>query len=152
MFGIMVTVTNTSAKRFVTSCKIHYVEIWVPVPSIGGISSVNLNWSSDAAVGNSDTVYSDASINPNKPAHIYATPPFGSAQSMWFNETGDENIFEIVTDSACIIDVHASGIVADKQIATDTYVVSSATIGTFFHPPLDGVTDVLIPVGLQTAT
>jgi hypothetical protein len=151
-FGMMCTITNSSMKSIVSSARIHYVEVWVPVPTVGSICSVNLNWSSDASVGNRDTTYSDASINPNRPAHIHATPPRGSAQSLWFNETGDEILFQIITDSACILDIHMSGTLHDGTSDSSTYVVTTATIGRVYFPPLDGPTDALIPVGLQTAT
>jgi hypothetical protein len=71
---------------------------------------------------------------------------------MWFNDTGDEDIFEIITDAACIIDVHMTGTLHNGTADGSTYSVTTATAGRVYFPPLDGESDQLIPVGLDTAT
>jgi hypothetical protein len=66
--------------------------------------------------------------------------------------TNDNIVFTVSTDSACVIDVNLTGILLDGSTSSATVTVGTASLGVMYYPPLDGSTDKLLPVGLNTAT
>jgi hypothetical protein len=150
--GSICTVANTTLRSVFYSVKLHSVEIWSTAGTVGGISSMTLEWGSDASVANTNKLVSDASISSAYPCHIYAKPPQGSFASFWMDATNDNIVFTINTDSACIVDLNMTGIMLDGSSSSATVSVGTASLGVMYYPPLDGATDKLLPVGLNTAT
>jgi hypothetical protein len=126
--------------------------MWSTAGTVGGISSMTLEWGSDAPVANTNKLVSDASISSAYPCHIYAKPPPGSFASFWMDATNDNIVFTVSTDSACVMDVNLTGILLDGSTSSATVTVGTASLGVMYYPPLDGSTDKLLPVGLNTAT
>jgi len=150
--GAMCTVNNSTLRSLYYSVKLHSVEIWCATTSSGIISSVTLEWGSDAPVANTNMLKADASISNTYPCHLFCKPPTGSFASFWMDATNDNIVFTISTDSPCIVDVNMTGILLDGSTSAATVTVGTASLGVIYYPPLDGSTDKLIPVGLSTAT
>jgi hypothetical protein len=150
--GSICTVANTTLRSVFYSVKLQSVEIWSTASSIGAISSMTLEWGSDAPVANTNLLVSDASISSSYPCHLFARPPKGSFAGMWMDATNDNIVFTISTDSACIVDIRLTGILLDGSSSSATVTVGTASLGVLYYPPLDGSTDKLLPVGLNTAT
>jgi hypothetical protein len=150
--GAICTVANTTLRSVYYSVKLHSVEMWSTAGTVGGISSMTLEWGSDAPVANTNKLVSDASISSAYPCHIYAKPPPGSFASFWMDATNDNIVFTVSTDSACVMDVNLTGILLDGSTSSATVTVGTASLGVLYYPPLDGSTDKLLPVGLNTAT
>jgi hypothetical protein len=150
--GSICTVGNTTLRSVFYSIKLHSVEMWSTAGTVGGISSMTLEWGSDASVANTNLLITDASISSAYPCHIFAKPPQGSFASFWMDATNDNIVFTVSTDSACVMDVNISGILLDGSVSSATVTVGTASLGVMYYPPLDGSTDKLLPVGLNTAT
>jgi hypothetical protein len=126
--------------------------MWSTAGTVGGISSMTIEWGSDASVGNTNMLKSDASISSAYPCHIFARPPTGSFASFWMDATNDNIVFTLSTDSACVVDINVTGVMLDGSSSSATVTVGTASLGVMYYPPLDGSTDKLLPVGLNTAT
>jgi hypothetical protein len=150
--GSVCTVANTTLRSVFYSVKLHSVEMWSTASTVGGISSMTIEWGSDAPVANTNLLVSDASISSAYPCHIYAKPPKGSFASMWMDATNDNVVFTLATDSSCVVDIKLSVIMLDGSTSSATVTVGTASLGVLYYPPLDGSTDKLLPVGLNTAT
>jgi hypothetical protein len=150
--GSICTVGNTTLRSVFYSVKLQSVEMWSTASTVGGISSMTIEWGSDAPVANTNKLVSDASISSAYPCHIFARPPKGSFASFWMDATNDNVVFTLATDSACVVDVRMTGILLDGSVSSATVTVGTASLGVLYYPPLDGSTDKLLPVGLNTAT
>ncbi len=150
--GAVCTVANSTLRSLFYSVRLHSVEIWCATTSSGVISSLTLEWGSDAPVANTNMLVSDASISNTYPCHLFCRPPTGSFASMWMDATNDNIVFTLNSDSPVIIDVNMTGILLDGTSSSATVTVGTASLGVVYYPPLDGPTDKLLPVGLNTAT
>jgi hypothetical protein len=85
------------------------------------------------------------------PAHVTSKPPVGSAASFWLGSASN-TMFTLVAPVGSVIDVHCTHVLFDTQAAADTLAVAAGTLGALYYMPLDGVSDVYLPVSLGTTT
>jgi len=150
IIGAMVTVVNTSARLLAGTCKLRSVEVWTPPASQGAAATCSLEWASTTFSPNTEV--SDTTVSVSEPAHIRAIPPRGSPQSFWMTADGTA-MFTLTAPVGSIIDVSCVHVLNDTGAAGNSYSVgAAATLGVLFYPPLDGVTDVYLPVSLNTIT
>jgi hypothetical protein len=95
---------------------------------------------------------SDTTMSVSTPAHISAKPPIGSYAYTWLSPSGSQFAFELTAPTGSIIDVHATYMLQDDQAAGTSYTVAAGTLGALYYLPLDGATDLYLPVGLGTTT
>ncbi len=150
MFGLVCTVANTTLKGLVNAVKLHRVQVWAPPASQGGSVTCSVLWASGSFAP--DVEVSDTSNSVASPAYISTVPPAGSSASFWMGETASNTMFTLLAPSGSVIDVEATGVLADTQAALTSYTVAAGTLGALYYPPLDGVTDLYTPVSLGTTT
>ena len=146
----MCSTANNSVSLIANSVKVHKVSIWSPPAAQGGTATCSVTWSTandyTAMVEVSDTTMSTAI-----PAHVSTKPPPGSAASFWLG-AGTNTIFTVIAPTGSIIDVHCTHVLYDTQAAGTTVTVAAGTLGALYYMPLDGATDVYLPVSLGTTT
>jgi len=161
--GVMSTVATTSATAMFNTVKLHRVSVWTPpaldVASVANDRSCTITWNSPeggSAIASGLEV-SDSTMSNAYPAHISAKPPTGSLASFWltaYSGTAAVNLFTIQCGAGSIVDVHVTAIMNDTNGANGLPYTTTAGpgLGVVYYPPLDGVTDSLLPVGLLTFT
>lgn len=148
--GIMTTVANSQGRLIAGSCKVHEIEIWTPPASQGAAATCSVEWAGTQFSPSSEA--SDTTVSVAVPAHVKTAPPPGSAASFWM-QVSSSNMCTITAPTGSIIDVVATHILLDTGAVGASYTVGTApTIGIMFYPPLDGASDIFVPVSLTTLT
>jgi len=148
--GLVCTVANTTLSYLAVSSKVHRVSIWTPPASQGAAATCSIEWVDIDAVGSKE--FSDTTVSTAFPAHVSSVPPVGSAAYQWQSTAGGGALMNITAPIGSVIDVHASHVLFDTGTAAPTAAVAAGTLGVLYYLPLDGVTDVFLPVGLNTTT
>jgi hypothetical protein len=61
-------------------------------------------------------------------------------------------MFTLTAPTGSIIDVDATCLLNDSTSATQAFTVAAGTLGVLYFLPLDGATDLFLPVSLLTTT
>lgn len=147
--GAVCTVANSAVSLIAISTKVHEIRIWSPPASQGAVSTNAIQWNNvDFTAG---PEVSDTTMSTAIPARIRARPPKGSAASFLLG-SGTDNILVITAPAGSIIDVHCTHVLYDAQVAGTALTVAAGTLGALYYMPLDGVSDVYLPVSLGTTT
>jgi hypothetical protein len=147
--GLMVTAANTTARAIMNTVKIHSVEVWAPPASQGAASTCAIEWASSQF--SSQKEVTDTTVSVALPAYVKAFPPKGSPPSFWLLGSNSA-IFKVTAPVGSVIDVLLSHVMLDTDVAGDSYTIASGGLGIVFYPPLDGATDLFVPVSLTTKT
>lgn len=161
--GLMSTVATTTGTSIFNTFKIHRVSMWGPpgfsADGTGAIDrSVTLTWNSaEGAVIPSGLEVSDSTMSNAYPAHVSSKPPAGSLASFWvtaYQGTAALNLFTVAGPVGTVIDIHLTAIMNDTNGANGVSFTTTAGpgLGVVYYAPLEGTTDILLPVGLQTFT
>lgn len=149
--GAVCDVANTSVRLIASGVKVHKVEVWTPPASQGASASCSIAWTSPDASFTQNVEVSDTTISVSRPAHVKAKPPPFSAASFWLG-AGSDTMCTITAPTGSIIDVHCTHVLYDSQLAGTLLTVAAGTLGALYYMPLDGVSDVYLPVSLGTTT
>ena len=150
--GAMCTVVNTALRPLALTVKVHSVAIWAPPASQGAAATCSIAWTSLG--GNTylqEIEVSDTTVSTAVPAHVHAKPPPGSGASVWLGR-GGVSIFWLTAPVGSVIDVDCTHVLNDTVDLGTALGVAAGNLGQLYWPPLDGVTDVYLPVSLQTTT
>jgi hypothetical protein len=147
--GMVGTVANTSTSLIANAVKVHRISVWAPPASQGATATCSINWSSREYAQSVEV--SDTTMSVAEPAHITARPPVGSAADFWLSPGGN-TILTLIAPVGSIIDVHCTHVLQDTATAGVTYTAAAAALGVMYYPPLDGESDLYLPVSLGTTT
>jgi hypothetical protein len=90
-------------------------------------------------------------MSVSRPACVSAKPTVGSLA--WIPiSAADGNVMDIEAPVGSIIDLHVSHVFQDTGTAGTSFAVAAGTLGALYYLPLDGASDVFLPVGLTTTT
>lgn len=149
--GAVGRVANTSLSLIANSVKLHRVSIWSPPASQGAAATCSITWSTAQTFTEMSEV-SDTTLSTAVPAHVSSKPPPGSAASFWIGGTTSDTVMTLEAPVGSVIDVHCTHVLQDDQAAGASYAAAAATIGALYYLPLDGATDLYLPVSLGTTT
>lgn len=149
--GAVCATANTSLSYIAASARIHYVEIWSPPASQGVAATCSLEWTTQDAVQRSYEM-SDTTLSVSVPAHVRTAPPRGSLAWDLLSSADTSVVMRMVAPAGSVIDVHVTHVLYDTQQASTTVAVAAGTLGALYYLPLDGVSDVYLPVSLGTTT
>ncbi len=151
MAGGICSVANTTLALLAFSCKVHRISIWSPPSAQGAVVTNRLEWYGPDGVDVYKEV-SDSSMSVSRPAHLSARPPAGSLASFVVGPNTANAVLSITAPTGSIIDVHCTHVLYDNAAASATYTVAAGTLGVLYYLPLDGASDVFLPVALNTTT
>jgi hypothetical protein len=146
--GAVCTVANTTLSIIATAVKLHRISIWSPPASQGAAATCGVEWATPSYNAGPET--NDTTLSVATPAHVSLTPPVNSAANFWL-APGTDNIMVVTAPPGSIIDVHATWVLAEGTPGPD-YTVAAGTLKTVYYCPLDGASDIYLPVGLVTTT
>jgi hypothetical protein len=146
--GAVCTTANSTLSLLSDSVRVHKVSVWTPAGT-AATATCSIEWLSDTF--KSIHQVSDTSMSSVNPAHVESRPPRGSSAWHWLS-TGGDAVFNLVCDDNSIVDVHCTHYLEDDGAAGNTYSVAAGTLGALYYLPLDGDSDVLVPVSLNTTT
>lgn len=155
------TVVNSALTAIFGSVKIRRLEMWLTPES--GVGEISVTWVSDAdnpTSGGPDTVVSDVCFGVANPAHVVSSPPRGSSASLWHHlaHAGTaQDLFRIQSTGSMVLDLTATWVMRNGNDAigtsdTNLAVAAAPNLGEIYMAPLDGSTDVFLPVGRETTT
>lgn len=147
--GAMCTTANTTMQNIAGSVKLRHVEIWSPPASQGAASTCSVEYVGNA--GTSNREFSDSTVSTAVPAHLRCSPPPGSGAAFWAVPAADV-LMNVTAPVGSIIDVSCTHVMRDDAVAGISYAIAAGTLGAVYYAPLDGVTDIFLPVSLSTTT
>lgn len=151
MVGSVATAANATLTSIARSLRLNSIEIWAATTAANTQTTCSVLWTStidDNAVTSKEI--SDTSVSASWPAHVLGRPPAGTECSFWtIGSTAP--MFTIVAPTGSVVDVNVTYVLGDLTSGVAT-TVASATLGTMYYPPLDGATDLYLPVSLGTTT
>lgn len=146
------TVAGVTAYRITQHFRIRSFELWSPPSSTGTPNTIYFQWTANASgISDESRVYTDTSLGQDRPAHIKAVPPKGTAHGNW--QVASNVIvcdFNVLTGSIIDLDVEFS--LADNfsvPQATST-VPTTGNVNVLCCKALEGVSYIL-PLGWQVA-
>ncbi len=145
----MCTVANTTLRYLATSVRVHRVSVWSPPASQGAAATCTLEWKTFQ--GDEYKEVSDSTLSVSRPAHISTKPPPGSLAWLPMG-VSSSTCFDLTAPVGSIIDVQCTHVLNDTAVAGSSYAVGAGSLGVVYYLPLDGGTDVYLPVGLNTTT
>ncbi len=148
--GAVCDVANTSLALLCNSVRVHRVSIWAPPASQGASSTCSVEWATDTGIRMVEV--SDTTVSTARPAHVSSKPPAGSFAWFWIGTQAGTTVMRLNAPIGSIIDVHCTHVLLDTQAAGGSLAVAAGTLGALYYPPLDGVSDVYLPVSLGTTT
>ena len=149
--GAVCTTANSTLHLIAAAAKIHRVSIWSPPPSQGSVATCSLAWLDEYNNAKEVKEVSDTTMSTAVPAYLTTSPPQGSQAYHWIS-AGASNSMKITAPTGSVIDIHCTHTLYDAATNSETYSVASGTVGALYYLPLDGSSDVFLPVGLQTTT
>jgi hypothetical protein len=146
-FGTICTVTNTTVSPQAQSFRIRRIKAWASPQSQGASATVALSWFGS---GNSPNLeVSDTTLSVSENACINTSPPPESLASFWQTGVGT-TLFRITLPVGAILDIHADIILNDGE-TKGSYTVATGVLASTYYLALDhSVSDLIIPVSLQT--
>jgi hypothetical protein len=147
--GAVCSVANTTLQISSVGVKVHKVSIWTPPASQGASATCQIQWFSKD--GDLVQEASDTSMSTSIPAHIVSKPPTGSQAWFQLGAAGNTLVMDITAPVGSIIDVHCTHVFLDGVIGSP-YTVAAGALGVLYYLPLDGASDVFLPVSLVTTT
>lgn len=150
--GAKCTVVNSVLSLISQVFKIHRISIWTPPASQGASATCSISWYSLISAGPPGPEKSDTTMSTAYPAYVTSTPPPGSRAEMLVSGQGGIALFDLVAPTGSIIDVNVTHYLDDNPATGIVYPVASAVLGEMYYLPLDGASDVYLPVSLQTTT
>lgn len=147
--GSVCSVTNTTVVSLMGSCKVNYVEMWVPPASQGQLSTISLEWL--GLTPNEPSIeQSDSSVSVAYPAYLRVRPPVRSLGCFWQTTNGND-IFQLIVPSGTLIDVNLSLVMFDQDLARASASVATGVVGETYFLALDGPSsNKLTPIALNT--
>lgn len=138
--------TTILGERINAAVKLHRVTLWnPPTLSTNVPTTCSLEFQSEGGngiyTGSNDFVISDTSMGADRPAHVSARPPKGSAADFWQSGNNTTNLFIITGTANIIVDIHATFVVMnnDTVVGLQNPVLVTATAGLVYCGGLDGV-------------
>ncbi len=145
--GAICTVVNTTLALKNQAVRLKTIELWAPPASQGSASTCSVEFT---GTNNPNREFSDTSVSVMKPAHLKCSPPEQSLASFWQLGPNDANMFILVCPGGTIIDVDLALIETDQE-SNATRTVATGVLGKTYYLALDhSVSDLLVPVSLQT--
>lgn len=147
--GLVCTVANSTLSAIADAFRLHSVTVWVPAASNGVAtqSSVQM-YTLDYGPARER---SNVSLSTARPTRLFIKPRPGEAGYQRL-KTGSQIIFGIAAPQGSIIDLHMTHWLYDSAGAGTSYTVAAGVLGALYYAPLDGTTDIAVPVGLPTTT
>ncbi len=141
--GAMCTTSNSIAHPIARSFRIHRVNMWSS--TVG--KPISIVWydeeSAEKSIGTMDIP-----VSTSHPAHISLPPP--PAWREWVEPTGG-SVFLIEGPQYTIVDLDLTYTLSNGS-AGGTIAISTGVVGVLYFMPLDGSSDIWLPVGLVDTT
>jgi hypothetical protein len=148
--GTVCTVTNSTASVLARAVRISNVKLWSPPAYQGETATVSLTWF--GALNSPNLEVSDTTSSVTKNAYISVRPPKNSLASFWQKNTAT-TLFNMVCPINTILEISLEIIQSDQETSVQTTTYTTCTAGQIYYPALShGVSDLLVPIGLQTTT
>ncbi len=153
--GAVCSSANATLSAIAMAVRIRAIHIWAGAATAGTPVTASVKFAPIVNVGSNfgNIEISDTTMSTAIPAVVHAKTDKNTAAHVWNGpDAGGSIILAWLSFPAgAIVDVEAEWVLADDVAATNL-AVASAAAGVMYYPPLDGGSDVLLPVSLITTT
>lgn len=145
--GAMCTVANSTLTSIAMAFRLRFVEVWATYDLGVNGSFCSVAFDQTRMPG---MQFSDVSVNPTRPVHVFARPPKDSLASFWINNgSSATSMFSISAPPGAIVDICVDYVIQDPDTinSTKTRTVITATLGRMYYTWLDSGSVWLRPIG-----
>lgn len=147
--GAMCTVANTTLTAIAMAFRLRFVEMWSSYDNGVNGSYCACSFDQSRMPGSS---FSDVSVNPTRPVHVFAPAPKESLASFWINSgSSATSMFSLSGPPGTIVDICVDFVLQDPDTINTavTRTVITATLGRMYYAWLDSGSVWLRPIGKE---
>jgi len=148
--GGIATVANNTFTAWASSYKIKKLVVWAP-SSTTSVSLTDVAWYTGTSGQSKDqTATNSVPLGITNSSVSTFLPPPKSLCGDWILSSQTANLFEVILDKGCVIDLHVDYTLSNV-ISPVAQAVAVAVLGTVYYLALDGpISNLLVPVSLPT--
>jgi len=128
--------TATTSAFMANQYRVRKISLWSPTPAIGSLTMVSLKYSDTNTVTGQtgpNEFFGDSSMEPDRPAYCWISPPKGTPFDFFFTVTGTPNYFVLTAPVGSVLEFVYEQYLDNSGTVTSGPTLIGATPGVIYN-------------------
>jgi hypothetical protein len=128
--------TATTSAFIANQFRVRKISLWSPTPAIGSLTMVSLKYSDTNTVTGQtgpNEFFGDSSMEPDRPAYCWITPPKGTPFDFFYTVTGTPNYFVLTAPIGSVLEFIYEQYLDNSGTVTTGPTLIGGTAGVIYN-------------------